>query len=195
MTTRKSATTSHSRATLAASAIAALTLLGGCTNDTDQHTPTGSASSTASTTPSAFVPSVQSALVLNAQLPAVAGSAKGTLNNQEVTLNVAQVRATSHGTLLTYWYTGPDTGLLPWQGEKSWENQPVLGDTTGKKVYQPFTFVNTWGETLCLCTDGSFVLDVPQPRTVYYPALPESVTTIEVRREGVDKPITVPVTR
>ena len=197
MTTRNPAGTTRSRVTLAAITVAAVALLGACTNDTDDPTPTGSGSSsaTASSTPSAFVPSDQSALVLAATPPAVAGSVKGLAHNTPATFNVAQVRATPRGTVLTYWFTAPDSSALIDHGDHSWENQPTLVDPTAKKVYQPSTFTDSRGETRCLCTDGSYILAVPQPRTVYYPALPEGVTTIEVRQEGFDKPVTLTVTR
>ena len=196
MSTRTPAATTRSRVALTVSAIAAVTMLGACTDDTPDPTPTRSSSSSpsASATPS-FVPSDQSAKVLAAQLPAVQGSAKGTVSKEPATLNVAEVRATSAGTLLTYWYTGADTSLLGDQSEKSWENQPTLVDVAGKKIYEPFTFTHNRGETYCLCTDATYVRGVPQPRTVYYPALPDTVTTIEVRQAGFAKPIRIPVTR
>lgn len=186
----------RSRVTLAVSALAAMALLGACTDDSPGPTPSGSSSSspTASGTPS-FVPSDQSAKVLAAQLPAVRGSVTGTLSTEPATLNVAEVRASTHGTVLTYWFTGPDTSLLGDQGEKSWENQPTLVDVTGRKSYEPFTFTHDRGETFCLCTDATYVRGVPQPRTIYYPALPDTVTTIEVRQAGFDQPIRVAVTR
>lgn len=195
MRTRNPAVTSPSRASLVVSAVAAIALLGACTNDADDPTPTGSssASATASAT-SAFVPSDQSATVLAAKLPAVAASVKGTLNNREVTLNVAQVRAAPHGTVLTYWFTAPDAPLVSGPGEKSWEGQPTLVDATGKKIYEPFTFVHNRGETFCLCTDGGYIRSVPQPHTVSYPALPETVTTIDVHLAGF-KDMAIPVTR
>ena len=105
------------------------------------------------------------------------------------------MKATAGGTLLTYWFTGAETSLLGDQGEKSWENLPTLVDVPGEKIYEPFTFTHNRGETFCLCTDATYVRGVPQPRTIYYPALPDTVTTIEVRQVGFDQPITVPVTR
>ena len=196
MSTRNPAPPSGSRVTLAVSALAAMVLVGACTGDTPDPDPSGSgsASPTASATPS-FVPSDQSAKVLSSQLPAVQGSATGIVSKEPATLNVADVKATSGGTLLTYWFTGAETSLLGDQGEKSWENLPTLVDVAGKKIYEPFTFTHNRGETFCLCTDATYVRGVPQPRTVYYPALPETVTTIEVRQAGFDSPVSVPVTR
>lgn len=196
MSTRTLAATTRSRVALTVSAVAAVTMLGACTDDTPEPTPSGSSSSSpsASSTPS-FVPSDQSAQVLAAQLPAVQGSAKGTVSKAPATLNVADVKATAGGTLLTYWFTGPDTTLLADQGEKSWENLPTLVDVSGKKIYEPFTFTHNRGETYCLCTDATYVRGVPQPRTIYYPALPDTVTTIEVRQVGFDTPVSIPVTR
>lgn len=195
MSTRTPAATSRSRVAAAASAIAVIAVLGACTDDSPDPTPSGSASSTTSASPSAsFAPSDQSAAVLAAQLPAVKGSATGTVSNQPVTMNVADVKATSGGTLLTYWFTGTEA-LLPGQSEKAWENLPTLVDPAAKKSYEPFTFTHARGETYCLCTDGAAVLGVPQPRTIFYPALPATATTIEVRQAGVADAITVPVTR
>ena len=196
MSTRNPAPPSRSRVTLAVSALAAMVLVGACTGDTPDPAPSGSgsASPTASATPS-FVPSDQSAKVLSSQLPAVQGSATGIVSKEAATLNVADVKATAGGTLLTYWFTGAETSLLGDQGEKSWENLPTLVDVPGEKIYEPFTFTHNRGETFCLCTDATYVRWVPQPRTIYYPALPDTVTTIEVRQVGFDQPITVPVTR
>ncbi|MFZ1286078.1 MAG: hypothetical protein WAR57_03445, partial [Candidatus Phosphoribacter sp.] len=153
----------------------------------------GSPAATASPSPS-FVASDQSAKVLSAQLPAVKGSARGTVGNQPVTMNVADVKATSSGTLLTYWFTGTEA-LLAGQSEKAWENLPTLVDPAGKKSYEPFTFTHARGETYCLCTDAAAVLGVAQPRTIFYPALPATATTVEVRQAGVADAITVTVTR
>ena len=156
-----------------------MVLVGACTGDTPDPDPSGSgsASPTASATPS-FVPSDQSAKVLSSQLPAVQGSATGIVSKEPATLNVADVKATAGGTLLTYWFTGAETSLLGDQGEKSWENLPTLVDVPGEKIYEPFTFTHNRGETFCLCTDATYVRGVPQPRTIYYPALPDTVTTI-----------------
>lgn len=195
MSTRTLAVTGRSRVAVAVGALAAVAVLGACTDDSPDPGPSGSASSTASAAPSAsFVPSDQSAAVLAAQLPAVKGSAKGTVGNQPVTMNVADVKATSAGTLLTYWFTGTEA-LLAGQSEKAWENLPTLVDPAGKKSYEPFTFTHARGETYCLCTDAAAVLGVPQPRTVFYPALPAGATTVEVRQAGVADAITVTVTR
>lgn len=196
MTTRKPVATGRSRVAMATIAVAAIATLGACTDDTPEPTPSGSNSSspTASSTPS-FAASDQSAIVLAAELPAVQGSATGIVSKEAATLNVADVKATAGGTLLTYWFTGAETSLLGDQGEKSWENLPTLVDVPGEKIYEPFTFTHNRGETFCLCTDATYVRGVPQPRTIYYPALPDTVTTIEVRQVGFDKPISVPVTR
>lgn len=195
MSTGTPAATGRSRVALAAVAIAAITTLAACTDDAPGPTPSGNGNSSETATPSpSFVPSDQSAKVLGAQLPAVKGSATGTIANKPVTMNVADVRATSAGTVLTYWFTGTDASLAG-QGQKSWENLPTIVDPAGKKSYEPFTFVHARGETYCLCTDAASVLGVPQPRTIYYPALPDSVATVEVRQAGVADAITVPVTR
>ena len=196
MNTATAATRVRSRVALASIAVAAIAALAACTDDTPEPSPSGSGSSsaTASSAP-AFVPSDQSAKVLAATLPAVQGSAKGTVGKQPATLNVAEVRAPAGGTLLTFWFSGAQAAPLGDQGEKSWENQPTLVDVAGKKVYEPFTFTHSRGETYCLCTDAAYARGDAQPRTIYYPALPDTVTTVEVRQAGFDKPISVPVTR
>lgn len=195
MTARTMSAPGRTPLAMAVSALAAVAVLGACTDDSTEPTPSGSrsATSTASPTPS-FVASDQSATVLAAQLPAVKGSAQGTVGNQPVTLNVADVKATSGGTLLTYWFTGTE-GLLAGQSEKAWENLPTIVDPAGKKSYEPFTFTHARGETYCLCTDAAAVLGVPQPRTVFYPALPATATAVEVRQAGIADAISVPVTR
>ena len=106
----------------------------------------------------------QSAAVLSARLPAVKGSSVGTLDRHPATLNVADVRATAGGTMLTFWYTGAAKDLTNF-GEYSWQRLPVIVDVAGKKVYEPLTFTNERGETLCLCTDTASVSGEPQPRT------------------------------
>lgn len=196
--------TTLSRPVRLAAAVLALSAsgvaLGACTGDDADPTPSGSASATSpSTTPSATATD-QSATVLELQLPAVAGSTSGSLDNAPLgshtaTLNVAKVRATPDGTLLTHWYTGPDTKLLLSQGERGWENLPTLVDVPGKKVYEPVTYTSTQGDQKCICTDAAYVRGTPQPRTILYPPLPEGVATIEVRQAGFDKPISLPVTR
>ena len=189
------------RARLAAAALAlsaSVVSLGACTGDDPDPTPSGSASATSpSPTQSA---SDQSATVLTTQLPAVQGSTSGSLDNAPLgshaaTLNVAEVRATPEGTLLTHWYTGPDTKLLLSQGERGWENLPTLVDLAGKKVYEPVTYTATQGDQKCICTDAAYVRGTPQPRTILYPALPDTVTTVEVRQAGFDKAVSIPVTR
>ena len=103
-------------------------------------------------------------------------------------------RATAGGTLLTFWYIGPDKMLIR-RGDGGWESWPTLVDPEGKKVYEPLTYVNEDGDTLCLCTDAGYIRGVPQPRTVLYPAIPASVTSIQVRQAGFAAPVTVEVTR
>lgn len=175
--------------------VMAVVALSSCTGDDPDTTPgpSGSAASSASSTPTA--PGTdQSALVLGAQLPPVAGSATGDISGTPATLNVAGVRTTSGGTVLTFWHTGTDK-LLPDAGDLSWEAQPVLVDPAAKKVYEPVTFVDDRGDTRCLCTDAAYIRGIPQPRTIYYPDLPDTVTNIEVRQAGFDTPVSVPVTR
>lgn len=184
---------------LAALAVATVGGLSACTGDTPtSSSPTPSASSSppsASATPTGpFAGSDQSAVVLALPLPPVKGTTKGKVGVDPATLNVAEVRATSRGTLLTFWFTGEDTMLVR-QGERSWENWPTLVDPDAEKVYEPLTFVNDDGDTLCLCTDAAYIRGVAQPRTVYYPQIPASVTSIQVRQAGFTKPVTIEVTR
>jgi len=136
----------------------------------------------------------QSALVLVAQLPPVAGSSTGDVAGAPATLNVATVVATKGGSVLTFWHTGTEKMLVN-AGDLSWEAQPVLVDVGEQKVYEPVTFVDEQGDTRCLCTDAAYIGGVPQPRTIFFPELPDTVTTVEVRQAGFDKPISVPVTR
>lgn len=192
--TRTRATTRP--AVLLVAAALAFTTVGACTDDPEPTTAAASSTTpSASPTPSGpFTGSDQSAVVLSAPLPAVKGTAKGTIDRDAATLNVADVRATSRGTLLTFWYTGEDTMLVR-RGEFGWESWPTLVDAQAKKVYEPLTYVNEDGDTACLCTDAAYIRGVPQPRTVYYPAIPETVTSIQVRQPGFSAPVTLDVTR
>lgn len=173
-------------------ALSAVAVLASCTGDDPEPGPSGSATSGSATPTPSFTD--QSALVLGAQLPAVVGSTKGEIRRTPATLNVAGVEATRGGTVLTFWHTGTDK-LLVDAGDLSWEAQPVLVDPAAKKVYEPVTFVDDRGETRCLCTDAAYIRGIPQPRTVYYPDLPETVTTVEVRQAGFEDTVPVPVTR
>ena len=182
----------------ALTAITGLTMVAlvatGCTSDDPDVSPSETTESSASPSPSAsFEARDRSAEVLAAAFPAARGSAAGTVSGTPVTLNVGEVRTTSDGTILTYWFTGESTSVA-YQGDGFWDNQPFLVDVAGEQIYEPTTLTTGRG-TLCLCTDASLVSDTPHPRTVFYPALPETVTTVEVRQEGIDQPITVPVTR
>ncbi len=183
------------RLTLAILGVVSVVALSSCTGDDPEPSasPTGSASSSASTTPSTPL-SDQSALVLGAQLPPVAGSSTGEVAGTPATLNVASVVATKGGSVLTFWHTGPEKMLVN-RGDLSWEAQPVLVDVAEQKVYEPVTFVDERGNTRCLCTDAAYIRAVPQPRTIFFPELPDTVTTVEVRQAGFDKSISVPVTR
>lgn len=183
------------RLTLAILGVVSVVALSSCTGDDPEPSvsPTGSASSSASTTPSTPL-SDQSALVLGAQLPPVAGSSTGDVAGAPATLNVATVVATKGGSVLTFWHTGTEK-MLTNAGDLSWEAQPVLVDVGEQKVYEPVTFVDEQGDTRCLCTDAAYIGGVPQPRTIFFPQLPDTVTTVEVRQTGFDKPISVPVTR
>lgn len=197
MNARSLTTSRRPRVALAVSALAAITLVGACTKDSPDPAPSGSGNPTSSPTAS-FVPSDQSAKVLATQLPTVQGTTVGTLRSaggdaRTVTLNIAEVKATPTGTSLTFWYSGEE--MLGAPGEYSWELAPVLLDRADKTSYDPLTFVNDEGDTLCLCHDHPLVTDTPRPRTILYPTLPDTVTTIEVRQAGFDEPVTVPVTR
>lgn len=183
------------RLTLALLGVVSVVALSSCTGDDPEPTasPTGSASSSASTAPSTPLRD-QSSLVLGAQLPPVAGSSTGDVAGAPATLNVATVVATQGGTVLTFWHTGTEKMQVN-AGDLSWEAQPVLVDVGEQKVYEPVTFVDEQGDTRCLCTDAAYIGGVPQPRTIFFPQLPDTVTTVEVRQTGFDKPISVPVTR
>lgn len=186
----------HPRLTASILTVAVATaLLSSCTGDDPEPTnsPNGTGTSSASPPPST-PPTDQSALVLGAQLPAVVGSSSGEIGRTPATLNVSGVQATAGGTILTFWHTGNDK-LLVDAGDLSWEAQPVLVDPAGQKVYEPVTFVDDKGDTRCLCTDAAFIRGIAQPRTIYFPDLPDTVTSIEVRQAGFDTPVSVPVTR
>jgi hypothetical protein len=185
----------HTRLAPAIISVIAMVALSSCTGDDpdDSPSPTGSGTSSVSPSPTA-AGTDQSALVLAAQLPPVVGTAKGDIAGAPATLNVAGVVAAAGGTVLTFWHTGTDK-LLVNAGDLSWEAQPTLVDPASKKVYEPVTFVDDMGDTRCLCTDAAYIRGVPQPRTIYFPDLPESVTSIEVSQAGFGTGISVPVTR
>ncbi|GGL39638.1 hypothetical protein H9L10_13430 [Phycicoccus endophyticus] len=174
--------------------------LGGCSGDDPQPSPsseTGSAATTSSesSTPSpSFTPRDLSSTVLDARLPAVQGSTKGTLDTGPATLRVAEVLAGEGDTRLTFWYTGPDK-LLVRRGNLGWASWPTLVDRRSKKVYAPLTYVDYDGKTRCLCTDAAYVNGDPQPRTALYPPLPADLSRVQVRQEGFKKPVSVEVTR
>ena len=183
------------RLTLAIIGVVSVVALSSCTGDEPEPTasPTGSASSSASATTSTPLGD-ESALVLGAQLPPVAGSSTGDVAGASATLNVATVVATPGGSILTFWHTGTERMLVN-AGDLSWEAQPVLVDVAEQKIYEPVTFVDEKGDTRCLCTDAAYIGRVPQPRTIFFPELPGDVTTVEVRQAGFDEPVIVPVTR
>lgn len=190
------------RSTLSAAAACLLTFsVTGCSSDAKPQPTTASASasetsasSSSSSATSAVAGTDQSAAILSATLPAVKGSLDGKVDQTPATLNVADVRVNKRETILTFWHTGDDKMLVSY-GEYSWERLPTLVDQAGKKVYSPLTFINWEGDTVCMCTDAAYIRGVPQPRTIAYPPLDESVTSIDVKQEGFEKPITVPVTR
>lgn len=181
-------------ATLAfAAAMAAA--LGACNgDDAPQETRSPTASQSATASPSVMVTgSDQSAVVLGTVLPPAKGKAAGRVDRSAATLNVGSIRVSSTGSVLTYWYTGsPD--MINGQGQLSWENRPTLVDPVGKKVYEPVTFTNNDGVTVCICTDAAYIDVVPQPLTIAYPPVPAGVTTLQVRQTGFPA-ISVPVTR
>lgn len=180
---------------VAALAVLALT---GCSSDDKDPTTTPTSTTSSPSEPAndtgALTGSDQSSVVLEVPVPPVQGTAKGVLDRRPVTLNVAEVRATPGGTLLVFWYTGRDEMLVR-RGEQGWTSFPTLVDVGGRKAYEPLTYVNADGKTACLCTDAAYIRGVPQPRTVYYPSVPTSVSSIEVRQPGFAKSVTVPVTR
>lgn len=174
-------------------ALVVVAALAGCTGDDPDTTQSPSATESTATSPSAPAGSDKSNTVLTASLAPAKGATKGTVSGYAATLNIGEVRVSSTGSVLTYWYTGT-TQMLTGQGQVSWENRPTLVDPVGKKVYEPQTFTNFEGQPVCICTDAVYVDGVPQPLTISYPPVPSGVTSVQVRQAG-SPPVSVPVTR
>lgn len=168
----------------------------GCTaTSTPQPSPTADA-----TPPEPTMGTDQSDAVLG-YAPTVReqGSTTGNMDSlprvQEVTLHVGDVIAGPSSTMVTYWLSAdPELSSVVGATPAQWQNLPSLIDPVGKREYSI---------TLFQKPDGDYPIGLfppvwqaraePRPFTVAYPALPESVTSVEISHELFD-PITVEVT-
>lgn len=186
-------------AVVAASALVGCAVVTGCTTDTPTPPPSGSASSDGAS-PQATMGSDQSDLVLGyTQEVTDQGSMTGSLYlnpGKTFTLHVGEVVAGPSSTIVTYWFSGDNQALVRVDSDNWQTSVPTLVDPVGKKKYtvtlfdQPRlgrpagVFPNVWSAT-----------STPQPFTVAYPVLPDSVTSVEVTLKGFTPTVTAAVTR
>lgn len=182
----------------AAAALVGSAMVSGCTNDAAPPPQPGSTASDA-TESTAQMGTDQSATVLS-YTPTVTeqGSVTGTMSlnpGKTVTLHVGEIVAGPSSTMVTYWVTG-DGGLLVKVDPTTWDTtMPTLIDPIGKKEYTVTLFAHPRGGTAGIFPYVFTAATNPQPFTVAYPALPDSVTSVEVTLDGFNPDVSAVVTR
>ena len=171
--------------TMKVAAAAALVLaLTACNGDDPQTPPTTSGTTKSGSPSESPKASDQSAVVFDAKLPSVKASTTGTIQGGPATLNIGDVAAGPQSTTLTFWITGAPASINEMTGTFRWANYPTLVDTVGKKVLGPLLYTDSTGKPQCFCTSVSERRSTPQPRTVSYPPLAASLTSIQVKLDG-----------
>ncbi|PWJ26420.1 hypothetical protein ATK17_2582 [Branchiibius hedensis] len=177
-------------------------ILTGCTGSDNNQTTTNATSPSASSGSGTSTPTATATMpadMLNFQNKSVAQATSSSFltSGRPATIFVSSVKASTHSSVLTFWFTAPTSGDSPLKLNvpQTW---PQLVDTAGKKGYIVTTFPSfpfVGGRTPeCACTPNIVVYPQPRVLTAAYPALPANLTEITLRLKGFAD-LKVPITR